>query len=342
MLVFEYLWAFLLLPLPVLIWLLFPVYRENQQAVRVPFFEELASSAGLRPSRGAVVPRRNLVQWLLAPIVWILLVAAVARPQWVEDPVEQIQSARDLMLAIDISGSMEARDYVDADGNRVDRLTAVKAVVDDFISRREGDRIGLIVYGGAAFPQAPFTLDHESVRRLLEEVAVGMAGPQTVIGDAIGLAIRLFEASTVEERVLILLTDGNDTGSRMPPAKAASIAAEQGIVIHTVGIGDPETSGEGQVDLVLLQEIAQASGGRFFRAEVREQLEEIYTTLDELTPQNYERFSYRPKTPLFHWPLAIAVGLLLLYEIGMILWSYVWARSERIASGAAPAEERAG
>lgn len=323
MLVFEYLWTFLILPLPFLIWVIAPAFREQQQALRIPFFEEASRAAGLKPSRGAVVMRRSFVQWFMATIVWLLVVTALARPQWVEDPIEQIQSARDIMLAIDLSQSMEVRDFVDAEGRRMDRLEAVRQVVDEFITQRAGDRIGLLVYGGAAYPQAPFTLDHESVRILLQETEIGMAGPRTVIGDAIGLSIKLFEASQVEERVLILLTDGNDTGSRMPPEKAAEIAASHGIVIHTVAIGDPEASGEDQVDLDLLQEIAGTTGGRSFRGEDRQSLQQIYSTLDELTPKNFEVFSYRPKNPLFHWPLGLALILTLVYEAGMVAWTSI-------------------
>ena len=321
MLLFEYSWVFYLLPMPILLWWILPVHREEQQAVRIPFFEEAAKAAGLKPSAGAVIPKRNLWQWILGPLCWTLAVAALARPQWVEDPIEQIQSARDLMLALDLSQSMETRDFVSSKGKRMDRLQAVKEVVDEFVTRRKGDRIGLIVYGTAAYPQVPFTLDHESVRLLLDETSIGMAGPQTAIGDAIGLAIKMFEASEVEERVLILLTDGNDTASKMPPDRAGHIAAKNNIVIHTIGIGDPSATGEEQVDLETLKQISVITGGKSFRGENREQLEGIYDALDEMTPQNYESYSYRPKIPLFHWPLGGSVGLVLFYHIVVILWT---------------------
>ncbi len=319
MLVFEYPWGFIILPLPLLVWLLAKPFREHQQALRMPFFEEAARAAGLKPSQGAVVLKRSFVQMSIAVVVWVLLVAALARPQWIEDPIKKIQSARDIMLALDLSQSMEAKDFIDSSGNRINRLEAVKNVVDDFIAKREGDRIGLIVYGAGAYPQAPFTLDHDGVRVLLEQTEIGMAGPRTVIGDAIGLAIKLFEASEVDDRVLILLTDGNDTGSKMPPEKAADIAASRGIVIHTIGIGDPSTSGDDQVDLETLQRIAKTTGGEFFRGEDSEGLKGIYASLDAMTPKNYETFSYRPKLPLFQWPLGIATILVLMYELIMLL-----------------------
>ena len=338
MLVFEYPWLFFLLPFPLLVWALMRPYREDQVSVRVPLFEPMARAAGLRPSRGAVVPKTNLLQKLISPLAWVLVVCAMARPQWVEDPIEKIESARDLMLAIDLSQSMEARDFTNAAGERVDRLAAVKEVVEDFIGKRTGDRIGLIVFGGGAYPQAPFTLDHDVVRALLEETAIGMAGPQTAIGDAIGLAIKQFKASEVEERVLILLTDGNDTGSKMPPAKAAEIAADEGIVIYTIAIGDVNATGEERVDLETLQQISDATGGRSFRAEDRDGLAGIYATLDEMTPQNYERQTWRPKRPLYFWPLGAALGLLLLFYLVMVLWTL--ARGRAIAR--APARGAAG
>jgi len=316
-LAFEYPWVFLIIPLPILVWVLLPPYREEQEAVRIPFFDQLAELTGLKPTPGAVILKTNILQKLVAPIAWLLIVAALACPQWIEDPIERIESARDLMLAVDLSQSMEVRDFVDPEGNRIDRLEAVKLVLDDFITRREGDRIGLIVFGGAAYPQVPFTLDHASCRILLEQARIGMAGPRTSIGDAIGLAIQQFEAGQVEERVLILLTDGNDTGSKMPPLKAAEIAAQNGILIHTIGIGDPQASGEDKVDLEALGEIAESTGGRSFRGEDLEQLEQIYATLDEMTPHNYERFTYRPKIPLYYWPLGIAVGLMVAYHVLM-------------------------
>src|SRR5262249_273325 len=173
---------------------------------------------------GAVVPRSTWTQRLLAPVVWALLVAAMARPQWMEPPLEHVEPARDLVLAVDLSQSMQTTDFVGPDGARTDRLTAVKRVVDDFVARRKTDRIGLVVFGQAAFPQAPLTLDHAGVRALLAETRIGMAGPQTAIGDAIGVAIRMTEHSTMPEKVLVLLTDGNDTASRVPPAQAAAIA----------------------------------------------------------------------------------------------------------------------
>jgi Ca-activated chloride channel family protein len=314
---FDLPWAFVLLPAPLLVWWLLPAYRERQEALRVPFFEKIAAATGIEPSRGGVLLRRNVLQGLIAPLVWVLIVTALARPQFIEPPIEKIESARDLMLAVDLSGSMDTPDMLDAEGNRVQRLDAVKTVLDDFISRREGDRLGMVVFGNQAFLQAPFTQDHALVRTLLSQTRPRMAGPQTMIGDAIGLTIKSFESSQATDRLLVLLTDGNDSGSKVPPRKAAEIAAQNDITIHTVAVGDPSSTGESEMDLETLQAIADATGGQAFRADDREQLEEIYLRIDALTPIDIETVSYRPTRPLYHWPLGTAVVLIFLYHLLM-------------------------
>jgi Ca-activated chloride channel family protein len=314
---FDFLWAFTLLPAPLLVWWLLPPYKAQQESVRVPFFEQLSAAIGLEPARGGVLLRRNLLQKLLAPLVWVLAVLALARPQFIEPPIEKIESARDLMLAVDLSGSMDTRDMFDADGNRVRRLDMVKLVLDDFVSRRAGDRIGVIVFGTEAFLQAPFTQDHDLVRTLLDQVEPRMAGPQTMLGDAIGLTIKVFEASEAEDRVLILLTDGNDTGSKVPPKKAAEIAAQNDVTVHTIAVGDPRAVGEAQMDIDALRVIADTTGGSIFAANDREQLEDIYRQIDALTPEEIATTSYRPTRPLFHWPLGILVALVLFYHLLM-------------------------
>ena len=281
----------------------------------MPFFAQLAEASGRTPSAGAVVLKTNWLQRILAPVGWGLVVAALARPVWVEDPIQRIQSARDVLMAVDISQSMGANDFRDPDGRRLNRLEEVKRVMDDFVARRKGDRIGLIVFGAAGYPQAPFTLDHDAIHEIVAEVQIGMAGPQTMIGDAIGLGIKMFEQSKAQEKVVVILTDGNDTGSRMPPKDAAQIAKQHGIVIHSIGIGDPRARGEEKVDFASLQTISSLTGGRFFRAEDRQQLEEIYRTLDRITPQNFQTLSYRPKRPLFQWPLAGSALLVLGYHL---------------------------
>ncbi|ULU27010.1 vWA domain-containing protein [Dyella terrae] len=318
MLQLEYPWLLTLLPLPLLVWWLMPPYGERTKAVRVPFFEELAKATGQQPARGAVVLRGNWLRRLLAPLCWALVVLALAGPQRLEPPIERTEAARDLLLAIDLSGSMATPDFLDPQGQRISRLDAVKGVVDDFVRRRNTDRIGLIVFGTNAFPQAPLTLDHVAVRELLDELRVGMAGEQTAIGDAIGVAVKMTAHSQQRERVLILLTDGNDTAGRIPAETAAGIAKANHIVIHTIGIGDPNAKGENRVDLDALKRIASATGGRSFRGENREQLADIYALLDRMTPSKVKHSVYRPKVKLYYLPLGAALLLMIFYHLLML------------------------
>lgn len=331
MLEFEYLWVFFLLPAPLLIWFFFPPYHGHQESVRIPRFELLTGAIGGRPTRGAVVLRRNWLQGFLAPVCWVLIIIALARPVWIEEPIERIESGRDLLLAVDLSGSMETRDMRDLDGRQIERLEAVKGVLDHFIARRPGDRIGLLFFGTAPFMQVGFTLDHEVVRTLLSEAEVGMPGPQTMLGDAIGLAINVFEHSEAEERVLVLLTDGVDTDSRVPPEKAADLAKTKDMTIHTIGFGDPSSAGEDLFDEAVLQTIAEKTKGLSFMAENREALEAVYRELDKLEPQNFETLSYRPTHPLYFWSLGVALVLLLFYHAALTVWLALRRRGVRHA-----------
>lgn len=311
----------MLLPLPLLVWLLFKPYREESASVRLPFFGAVAGATGLKPSPGAVVPRSNWLQWLLAPVAWVLIVLALARPQFIEPPIEKVQPARDLLLALDLSQSMDSRDFKSPSGSLVTRVQAVKQVVADFVQRRAGDRIGLIVFGDAPYPQAPFTMDHALVREMVGDTLPGMAGPRTSLGDAIGLAIKMFDASHAQQKVLIVLTDGNDTASKMPPERAAEIAHQRGVIVHAVAIGDPNARGEDKVDLDTLRHVAASTGGRFFFGADQKQLQAIYATLDQITPHNQKVYSWRPKRELFVWPLGAATLLVIAYQLLMALAS---------------------
>lgn len=318
---FDYPWLLLLLPLPWLGYRYLPEYREARSAVRVPFFDAISRAIDQAPHASGA--RHNHWQLMLNLLIWALLVVAVARPVLVEKPIEHQQPVRDLMLAIDISQSMQTTDFTDANGHKIDRLSAVKQVVQDFIARRKGDRIGLILFGSGAYPQAPLTLDHASLSLLLEDTGIGMAGPNTALGDAIGLSLKLLDQAHEQQKVLILLTDGNDTSSAVPPARAASMAAAKGVVIHTIGIGDPNAEGEAQVNLGALQAIAKATGGQCFRAEDRDSLKQVYITLDRITAHQVKTLSHQPKRDLFWLPLAAAISLLALYHLLALLASRV-------------------
>ncbi len=309
-------WLFLMLPLPLLVHWLVPLWRTPQATVQVPFFDELAALAGQRPGNRPPVSRRGWRQWLLLGLGWALLVTAAARPQWVEAPLVRTLPTRNVLLGVDLSASMLTKDFTDASGHRIDRLTAVKQVLDPFLQRREGDRVALIVFGTAPFVQVPFTADLDTVRALLDEVQVGMAGPRTAFGDAIGLAINLFRRSTLQNRLLIMLTDGNDSSSRLDPEKAAAIAGDEGIVIHTIGLGDPRTVGEQKLDERVLRGVARTTGGEYFWAGDRQALSEIYRRIDRLETHPVEQISYRPRRDLFYWPLGVLIGFSLLGYAG--------------------------
>lgn len=301
-------WVLAALPLPLAAYYLLPRAQEHpSSALRVPFYRALAAT-----DLGPAKPRR----WstLLGILSWVLLVIAASRPQLIGDPIALPMEGRDLMLAVDISGSMVEEDMVI--GNRVvDRLTAVKAVAGDFIERREGDRIGLILFGSQAYLQTPLTFDRKTARALLFESAVGLAGRETAIGDAIGLAVKRLRDQAAENRILILLTDGANTAGSIDPIKAAELAAREGVRIYTIGIGSESRGpfglgmGRSNIDEGTLRTIAKATGGRFFRARDVADLQNIYDLLDKLEPVVSDEQTFRPVKELFQWPLATALIL---------------------------------
>jgi Ca-activated chloride channel family protein len=305
-------WALLLTALPVLVWWLAPPQRERVSAIRVPFFQQIAAVAGSEARVGAVVMRRRWLQMVVAILVWLLLVAAIAKPEWVGEPIVRTEAARDIMLALDLSGSMDYVDFPAEEGAEVSRFTAVQRVVQGFVAARESDRIGLIVFGTKAYLQLPFTRDLETAAALVDLMEVGMAGPKTALGDSIGLAINSFENSEVDDRLLILLTDGNDTASKMTPINAADIAKLNGVEIYTIGIGNTEATGEDRVDFDTLAAIAARTGGEFFNAENEAALDAVYRRIDATAVADVRTQSWRPRESLLHWPAGIAVILALL------------------------------
>jgi len=309
MLTFAYPWLVLLLPLPWFVYRFVPPYAQARAGLRVPFFGTLVSLTGQVPGTGSVTARRGATRMVVLILCWLLALAALMRPQWIEAPIHRDLPTRDMLLLVDLSASMDTKDFVNPQGQTVDRLTALKAVLDDFVARRQGDRIGVVVFGDSPFTLVPFTTDLTLARRLVQDTAVGMAGPRTAFGDAIGLGISLFDASTVRTKTMIALTDGNDTASKVPPGEAAGVAKDRGIVIHTVAIGDPTAAGEEKLDEAALKDVAEKTGGGFYRALDREQLEGIYRRLDEVETRRIETVSYRPKRDLYWMPLAAAVLL---------------------------------
>ncbi len=305
-------WVLLALPLPLLIWRFAPEYRQTVPAVRFPFFRQIMRATDKTPGAGSVVMTRTRFQMIAASAVWCLLVLGLAAPERIGAPIEVTKSARDVVLAIDISGSMDTVDFRTSDGEKLQRFEGVRNVVRSFVEERDGDRMALIVFGSQAYLQTPLTDDLETVVELLDQTAVGMAGPHTALGDAIGLSIRTFETSEIEQRLLILLSDGADTASRMSPVNAAAIAKQAGVEIATIAVGDPDATGENRVDVATLKEIAQRSGGAYFFAGDQSALAQVYDRIDALNPRAVETLSYRPRESLAYLPLGLAaiIGLL--------------------------------
>lgn len=308
-------WIYLMLPAPLLVRWLVPSRVVTAPSVRVPFLQRVQpgdSSTRNRASQGIATIG---VAWL----VWLLVVTAMSRPQWIEPPVERVVPTRDLLLLVDLSASMDQKDFTDDAGKVVDRLAALKQILDDFLSRRKGDRVGLVVFGNAPFLQVPFSTDLNLSRQLLADTQVGMAGPRTAFGDAIGLGIQLFENSDVPNKTIIALTDGNDNASGVPPTEAAKVAADRDITIHTIGMGDPTTVGEEKLDTEQLKAVAKTTGGKSFLALNHDELAGVYDRLDAMDTREIKTVGYRPRMDLFHWPLAIAVLISLLRSMVLIV-----------------------
>jgi Ca-activated chloride channel family protein len=317
MLVFANPWFLALLPLPVLLRRFLPPRRTVRVAVQVPFGDRIqAADAGGSVTRKAA---RSVGPLLVSSLIWLLVIVALARPQVLEPPVTRDLPTRDLLLLVDLSTSMRQEDFISSTGKKVDRLTAVQEVLGDFLVRREGDRVGLVVFGSAPFVQAPFSADLNLSRQLLDETAIGMAGPRTAFGDAIGLGVTLFEQSDAPAKTIIALTDGNDTDSQVPPVEAARVAKERGIRVHTVAIGDPTTVGEEKLDEATLRGVARASGGSYFFAADRKELLTIYDELDRIETRQVTVISHRPRRDLFYWPLLAALLVSLGEKAGIVL-----------------------
>lgn len=313
MIVFSNYWFFLLLPIPWLVRAFVPARQVATVSVRVPFGERLqASLGGVATATHRKTPARAMVFQAAA---WLLVLTAMARPQWIEPAETRELPTRDLLLLVDLSGSMQHEDFVNSSGETVDRLTAAKEVLGEFLTRREGDRVGLVVFGDAPYLQAPFSSDLDLSKQLLDECAIGMAGPRTALGDAIGLGVHLFDESEMPAKTIIALTDGNDTKSQVPPAEAARVAAEREIRIHTVAMGDPTTVGEEKLDEQALRDVAAATGGSYFFANDRDELDQIYDELDQIETREVKTVSHRPRRDLFYWFLLAALLLSLAQRI---------------------------
>jgi len=313
-------WMLFLLPLPLLVRRFWAPAGSSQPALRAPFFDDWrdlsdSQSVGRNTSSAIAI----VILWIL----WLCLLIGAARPVWIGEAIELPNNGRDLMLAVDISGSMRIED-MKLGQVMARRIDAVKQLGSNFVEHRKGDRLGLILFGSNAYVQSPLSFDTATVKRFLLESQIGFAGQETAIGDAIGLAVKRLKERPTESRVLILLTDGQDTASSVKPLDSAKLAQKLGIKIYTIGIGADEMTLPGifgssfgsrqvnpsaELDEDGLQEIASLTGGQYFRARNPQELANIYAILDELEPVEQESATYRPRQALGYWPLLTALLL---------------------------------
>jgi Ca-activated chloride channel family protein len=303
-------WMALLVPLP---WIMLRVRRTaepNGSALYLPFAASVAA-----PAAASTLSRSALA---LLAATWALLVLAAMRPQWLGQALPVPTSGRQIRLAIDCSGSMASEDMEGGES----RLQVVQQVAGRFIDQRRGDQIGLILFGTRPYLQAPLTTDVPTVHQFLDEAVVGVAGPQTAIGDAIGLAIKELRqrestgGAAMHQSVLILLTDGGNDAGVMPPLQAAQLAAQAGLRIFTIGVGAAEeqslfglSAGNTDLDVDLLQKVASTTGGEYFRATDAQALSAVYRRIDQLEPVSGSKQWLRPAAEWFTWPLALALLL---------------------------------
>ncbi len=330
----DFVWplALLLAPLPWLVYRWLPPAKQEQAALIAPFYKTWSE---IKQTVGRPALQSTLYSLILLSAIWLCMLLAAACPQWIGEPIALPSDGRDLLLAVDISGSMRAEDMSDG-RSTINRLQAVKKVVGEFAEQRQGDRLGLILFGSNAYVQSPLTFDTKTIRRFLNEAQIGFAGTETAIGDAIGLAVKRLRQRPADSRVLILLTDGANTAGEVEPIEAAKLAKESDITIYTIGVGADEMTVPGlfgsrfgarrvnpstDLDEKTLKAIADTTGGRYFRAKNPEELAKIYAVVDQLEPLEQEAATFRPTTELFYWPLAIALCLSLLLAISKLLLS---------------------
>ncbi|MCW3171162.1 vWA domain-containing protein [Shewanella subflava] len=327
MLSFTWPLVLLLLPLPLF-------FRQAKNVAQGGHLQLPGVSHAIKNQSRQNVKHSRKLYWLM----WLLLLLAVARPQWLGEPIELPSKGRDLMMAVDLSGSMQIEDMV-IEGRTVDRFTLIQHVLADFIERRNGDRLGLILFADHAYLQAPLTQDRRSVAKFLTDAQIGLVGKQTAIGEAIALAVKRFDMVEESNRVLVLLTDGSNNAGSIEPETAAEIAAKRNITIYTVGVGaellerrtifgKERINPSMDLDETQLQKLADMTNGQYFRARSSEDLERIYQTIDQLEPVTRDQLSYRPKKELFYWPLLMSLLLSMLiscrqhFQAGMVLPSF--------------------
>lgn len=308
------------LPIPLIIWFFSKAKQPQLAAIRTPLYSNWNAIQQSQQSSNS----KQFLSKLITFIIWSSIVIACARPQYVGEPIELPTTGRDLLLSIDISGSMEEED-LKLKGKRANRLQVVKSIISEFIEKREGDRLGLVLFGEKAYLQTPLTFDLTTVQFMLDETAIGLAGAsRTAIGDGIGLSIKRLRERPAENRVLILLTDGRNNSGELDPIEAAKLAKHAGIKIYTIGVGADKQirrsllfgtttfNPSAELDEETLKQVAKLTGGQYFRARSSEELAKIYDLLDQLEPVEDKPEIYRPVTELYYWGLSVALTLLIL------------------------------
>jgi len=321
MISFAWPWLFALLPLPLIIYLL-PAKKSatQQSALIMPTLINV-------PSSTVSEQQKRKAPLIVLSICWLLVVIAISRPQWLGEAIDIPSEGREMMIAVDLSGSMEIED-MSLNGRGVNRLQMLKVVLGDFIERRVSDRLGLILFADDAYMQTPMTFDRKTVKQMLDESELNLVGRKTAIGDAIALAVKRFDAKQESNKVLLLLTDGQNTAGKITPEQALELAVAKEITIYTVGIGadsmiqkslwgSQRVNPSGDLDEQSLSNIAEKTGGQYFRARDSQGMSEIYTLLDQLEPIEQEQQQMRPLSALYYWPLAFAALLCFAYLLSL-------------------------
>lgn len=316
---FAYPYMAVLAVLPFLVYWLLPSIKNRSTALIYPYFKASAKASNQKPKRASYVKKRSWIASFFMYVIWLLLIIAMASPELVGKPEKQIKTSRNFLILADLSFSMANTDWF-IDHKRVTRWAAVKNIMQDFIVKRESDKMGLIFFASNAYIQAPFTTDLETVKTMLDEADVGMAGQMTNIGKAIVKGMDMFERDTIPNKVMLLLTDGVDSGMDILPLDAANMAKKDSTIIYTIGIGDPGSSSS-DLDERTLTEISELTQGKYFRAKDAEALEKIYVELEKLEPVEYEEESFTPKTLLYYYPLgaALILGFVLVFLNNLIV-----------------------
>lgn len=301
MLEFATPWAFLLLPLPLVAWLVLPPRIRQGGAVYLP--DSLLTPA-------AALPRHRRLRLALAVLSWAALVTALAGPERLVPMRDTSASGRDIILTLDMSGSMLTEDFV-LDGVQISRLDAIKRVASEFVAARQGDRIGLVLFADRAYVAAPLTHDLTAVTTAIEEASIGITGRSTAIAEGLGLALKRI-ADPAQSRVIVLLSDGRDTQQRLDPAQVAALAAAHGVRVHTIALGPEDTetrpTARDAVDTVTLRAIAEASGGQSWRVRTMDDLQAMAADLDRVEPNPSARPPVIVARPAWVWP-AVVGGL---------------------------------